>query len=190
MCVCVCVCVCVRARVSVSSRFEQSETWRLVKHLKHSTSAPHWSILPWYQTRYYPDTREEQLTPLSKTISQPGLYYRPSYQDRKIMSAATWQNQQNVCAQRRLRSVWASAQSDQSLCCALNGSLKTQDFFMRTAKTLIRLGGCPGWSESSLGAQSLCWFCRVAAQCPWHFIILVYNIGTCIEVNVRSDVIR
>ena len=24
---------------------------------------------------------------------------------------------------------------------------------MRTAKTLIRLGGCPGWSESLLGAQ-------------------------------------
>ena len=24
----------------------------------------------------------------------------------------------------------------------------------RTAKTLIRLGGCPGWSESSLNAQS------------------------------------
>ena len=35
-------------------------------------------------------------------------------------------------------------------------------FFMRTAKTLIRLGGCPG--EPSLGAQSFCWFCRVAAQ--------------------------
>ena len=26
---------------------------------------------------------------------------------------------------------------------------------MRTAKTLIRLGGCPGWSESSLGAQAI-----------------------------------
>ena len=26
-----------------------------------------------------------------------------------------------LCAQRRLRSAWASAQSDQSLCCALNG---------------------------------------------------------------------
>ena len=26
-------------------------------------------------------------------------------------------------------------------------------FFMRTAKNLIRLGGCPGWSESSLGAE-------------------------------------
>ena len=34
----------------------------------------------------------------------------------------------------------------------------------RTAKTLIRLGRCPGWSESSRGAQSFCWFCHVAAQ--------------------------
>ena len=33
---------------------------------------------------------------------------------------------------------------------------------MRRAKTLIRLGGCPGWSESSQGAQSLSWFCHVA----------------------------
>ena len=69
-----------------------------------------------------------------------------------------------VCAQRRLRSAWASAHSDQSLRCALNVYLSTQGFFMRTAKTLIRLGGCPGWFESSLGAQSLCWFCHVAAH--------------------------
>ena len=27
-------------------------------------------------------------------------------------------------------------------------------------RRLIRLSGCPGWSESSLGAQSLCWFFR------------------------------
>ena len=40
----------------------------------------------------------------------------------KTMWVATWQNQQNtMCAQRRLRSAWASAQSDQSLHCALNG---------------------------------------------------------------------
>ena len=32
----------------------------------------------------------------------------------------------------------ASAQSDQSLRCALNGQLKVQGFFMRTVKTLIR----------------------------------------------------
>ena len=35
---------------------------------------------------------------------------------------------------------------------------------MRTAKTLNRLGGCPGWSESSLGAHSCCWVCHVATQ--------------------------
>ena len=31
---------------------------------------------------------------------------------------------------------------------------------MRTAKTLIRLGGCPGWAESSLGGRrgQFCWF--------------------------------
>ena len=45
---------------------------------------------------------------------------------------------------------------------------------MRTTKSLIRLGGCPGWS--SLGAHSLCRFCHVAAQiffCEdhlWHYL--------------------
>ena len=35
-----------------------------------------------------------------------------------IVWAASWQNQQSgMCAQRRLRSAWASAQSDQSLRC-------------------------------------------------------------------------
>ena len=37
-----------------------------------------------------------------------------------------------------------SAQSDQSLRCALNGELRILAFFKRTAKTLIRLGECPG----------------------------------------------
>ena len=74
-----------------------------------------------------------------------------------------------VCAQRRLRSAWASAQSDQSLRCALNGYVRTQSFFLRTAKILIKLGRCPGWSESSLGAHSLCWFCHVVA----HFILSI-----------------
>ena len=36
-------------------------------------------------------------------------------------------------------------------------------------QTLIRLGGCPGWSESSLGAQSFCWFCHVVAYICFHF---------------------
>ena len=70
--------------------------------------------------------------------------------------AASWQNQQNgMCAKPRLRSAWASAQSDQSLCCALNGKLRILAFFKWTAKTRIRLGGCPGWSESLLGAHAI-----------------------------------
>ena len=35
---------------------------------------------------------------------------------------------------------------------------------MQTAKALIWLGGCPGWSESSLGAQVIFWFCRAVAE--------------------------
>ena len=62
---------------------------------------------------------------------------------------------------------WLCAQSDQSSLCA-HRYLRIQGlflfFFMRTAKTLIRLGACPGWSESSLGAHTFCWSCHVAAQ--------------------------
>ena len=79
--------------------------------------------------------------------------------------AASWQNQQNgTCTQRRLRSAWASAQSNQSLRCLYKESLGPQLPIECTAKTQIRLGGCPSWSESSLGTQSFCWFCHEAAQ--------------------------
>ena len=88
----------------------------------------------------------------------PELWRNPEI-SRLMTKLTKW-----LCVQRWLRSAWASAQSDQSLRCALNWKLRTQAFFMRTAKTLIRLGGCPGWSESSLGALSFCWFCHVATQ--------------------------
>ena len=75
--------------------------------------------------------------------------------------AATWQNQQNgMCAQWRqislgIRPVW----SESSLSAWRKlGSLATH---WAQAKTLRR---CPGWSESSLGAQSFYWFCHEAAQ--------------------------
>ena len=68
--------------------------------------------------------------------------------------AAAWQNQQNdLCIQRRLRSAWATTQSDQSLHCPHEESLGPYLPTEHTAKTLIKLGGCPGWSESSLGMQ-------------------------------------
>ena len=87
------------------------------------------------------------------------------------ITAASWLNQQNgMCTQQRLKSAWASAQSDQSLLCPHEESLGPQLPIERTAKTLIRLGRCPGWSESSLGTQSFCWFCHEAAH-----IMLVYS---------------
>ena len=78
--------------------------------------------------------------------------------------AAEQQNQQNyLCSQGRLRSAWASAQSDQSLPCPPEETLGPSLPIERTAKTLIRLGRCPGWSESSLGA---------------HVILLVLSCGS------------
>ena len=63
-------------------------------------------------------------------------------------------NKQNgMCAQGRLRSAWASAQSDQSFRCPHEESLGPYLPIERTSKILIRLGGCLGWSESSLGAK-------------------------------------
>ena len=68
--------------------------------------------------------------------------------------AAAWKNQQNdLYAQRTLRSAWASAQSDQSLHRPQEETLRPQLPLEGTVKTLIRLGRCPVWSESLLGTQ-------------------------------------
>ena len=34
-------------------------------------------------------------------------------------------------------------------------------------RRLIRMGGCPRWSETSLGAESFWWFCHEAAHLFW-----------------------
>ena len=85
----------------------------------------------------------------------------PSHQ---YIWAATWQNQQSDCA--------PSEDSDQpghppSLIRVFAVRMKKAyvlSYPLSAQRRLIRLGGCPGWSESSLGAQSLCWFCHVAAD--------------------------
>ena len=74
------------------------------------------------------------------------------------------QQQNGMCAQRRLRSAWESAKSDQSLHCPHEENFGPKLSLERTAKTLIRLGACPGWSESSVGVQSFCWFCHEVAH--------------------------
>ena len=47
---------------------------------------------------------------------------------------------------------WVSAKSDQSCCLPDEGFCPLLPI-KNTAKTLIRLDGCPGWSQSSLGTQ-------------------------------------
>ena len=56
--------------------------------------------------------------------------------------ATTWQNQQNECAQRRLRSAWASAQSDQSLRCPHEETLGPQLHIQRMLRLIWVFTGC------------------------------------------------
>ena len=99
------------------------------------------------------------------------------YMSRDMTKLTMW-----LCVQRRLRSAWASAKSDQSLRCPYEGSLGPELPNERTAKTLIRLDGCPGWSESSLGAHSFCWFWHVAAHIAFCMSILANILGQ--ELNI------
>ena len=66
-----------------------------------------------------------------------------------------------VCAQQKLRSSWASAQSDQSLLWRNLGSLATHWVHSENSD---QAGRCPGWSESLLGTQSFYWFCHEVAH--------------------------
>ena len=58
----------------------------------------------------------------------------------------------NICTRRRFRSACTITQSDQNLHCAKLWWPTVHSFFVQTRKTLIRLCGCAGWSESSTGA--------------------------------------
>ena len=86
-----------------------------------------------------------------------------------------------MCAQQRLRSAWASAQSDQSLRCPHEESLGPYLPIECTVKTLIRLGGCPGWFESWLGAQVillvLSWGSSVMSQI--HVLFFFFQFDQC-----------
>ena len=93
-----------------------------------------------------------------------------------------------LCAQRRLRSAWASVQSDQSLRCQPEESSGPQLLTECTAKILIRLGGCGDLSEYLLGAQSFCWFCHEMAQLWWLWFLFVY-VKYLIECGLKSQLL-
>ena len=66
--------------------------------------------------------------------------------------ATLWENvPSDMCAQRRLKSACASAQSDQSLHCPHEDTFHPWLPEMRPEKILIWLRECEGWSEISLG---------------------------------------
>ena len=113
-------------------------------------------------TRRCKDDDHESLQPNSTPYLklQTGKEHKERQQVSRDMTKPTkW-----LCTQWRLRSAWASAQSYQTLRCPHEESLDLYLPIKRTAKSLIRLGRCPGWSESSLGTHSFCWFCHVAAH--------------------------
>ena len=107
------------------------------------------------------------------------------YMSRDMTKSTKW-----VCAQRRLKSAWASAQSDQSLHCgcqavlslrfALTGKLKTQSFFMRTAKTLIRLGGLR-WAHTAV-TGAWWWFYLMLTNCSLIFKLIDHETTETINV--------
>ena len=77
--------------------------------------------------------------------SKPAHFHLRQYLSRLVTKPTKW-----VCAQRRLGSAWAFAQSDQSLRCPHEESLNPYLPTERTAKTLIRLGGCLHWAHSHI----------------------------------------
>ena len=87
-----------------------------------------------------------------------------SYNKQYDKWATSWQNQQNECA--------PSEDSDQpghlpSLIRVFAVRMKKAwvlSYPLSAQRRLIRLGGYPCWSEFSLGAQPLCWFCHIVAQ--------------------------
>ena len=93
-----------------------------------------------------------------------------SYKSEKVLKQDSWLHHQNpfdmphnktnkiACAPSE-----DSDQSDQSLHCPHEESLGDLSYPLSAQQRLIRLGRCPGCSESALGAQSFCWFCHEVA---------------------------
>ena len=84
--------------------------------------------------------------------------------DGTIIWATSWQNQQCGCA--------TSEDSDQpghppSLIRVFTVRIKNACVLRYPLSAQRR--GCPGWSESSLGAHSLCWFCHEVAHLDFVF---------------------
>ena len=82
----------------------------------------------------------------------------------QITWAATWQNQQSGCAPSEDSDLPVHPPGLIRVFAVRMKKAWVLSYPLSTAKTLIRLGGCPGWSESSVGAHSFCLVCHVVAH--------------------------
>ena len=91
------------------------------------------------------------------------------------LCAAAWENvPSDMCAQQRLRSACASAQSDQSLRCPHEETSCPWRSKMRPVKTLIRQREWAGCSKSSLVAHVRRY---VFWRCGWFMLFFVSSIS-------------
>ena len=81
--------------------------------------------------------------------------------DHMTIWAATWQNQQNDSAPSEDLEQPGHPPSLISVFAVRMKKAWVLSYPLSAQGRLIRLGGCPGWSESSLSAHSFCWLsCR------------------------------
>ena len=79
--------------------------------------------------------------------------------------AASWQNQQNTCSQRRLRSALAFTQSDQILCSICTERVTKDPSFLR-----VDIEDWSDWADAQADLSlpwtktPFCWFCHDMAQ--------------------------
>ena len=131
---------------------------------------------------------------MSEVLKNSELFFLPR-QNRLSKSthkwAATRHNQPNECA--------PSEDSDQpghllSLIRVFAVRMKKAwclNYLLSGQRRLIRLRGCPGWSESSLGAQSFCCFfswggSNTIIQYPFEWKPLLLFLGLSCCLNIRN----
>ena len=98
--------------------------------------------------------------PLPKNINQRALPSEISLQMSHILRKPVYA----MCEQQRRRSVCASTQSNQRLCCSLPRQYHISSFYIRNFKPLASFGGCAGRFESYLVENPEDRFSRDEAQ--------------------------
>ena len=124
---------------------------RTAKSLIRLGRCPGWSVFAGRTCHFvgFVTRRLKLLTTASLFFLCMMLHLKCNNRAKKHMSRLVTKPTMWLCVQLRLRSTWASAQSDQSLHCLHEESLGPELPIEHTAKTLIRLGICPGWSDQS-----------------------------------------